>query len=85
MRAEIQKLLTLTENQDQVTVKYGVLPQTKGEIAILTRSMLQMMITLSTLIEVPEDHIMRGLTPPIENSSNDEEKEGIPLVTKPAG
>ena len=74
-RAEVQKLLNLSETQDQVTVHYGFLPQTKGEIAILTRSLLQMMITLSTLIEVPEDHIVRGLTPPIDNSSRDEEKE----------
>ncbi|MFT5731144.1 MAG: hypothetical protein ACI8PB_005339 [Desulforhopalus sp.] len=74
-RNEIIKLLNLSENQNQITVKYGLLPQTEGEIAILTRSMLQMMISLSTLIEVPEDHVKRGLTPPIENKSNSEEEK----------
>lgn len=37
--------------------------------------MLQMMISLSTLIEVPEDHVKRGLTLSIENKSNSEEEK----------
>jgi hypothetical protein len=84
-RDEIRSLLNLLQGQDQVTVRYGLLPQARGEIAILTRSMLQMMITLSTLIEVPEDHIIRGLTLPTENSSNTEEEKLGKLIRIQSG
>lgn len=84
-RDEIRGLLNLSQSQDQVTVRYGLLPQTRGEISILTRSMLQMMITLATLIEVPEDHIIRGLTLPTENSSNTEEEKLGKLIRIQSG
>lgn len=84
-RNEIRKLLNLSKNRDQVTVRYGLLPQAKDEIAFLTRSMLQMMITLSTFIDVPEDHIQRGLTPPVENTSDTAEEELGTLIRIESG
>ena len=84
-RDEIRSLLNLSKTQDQVTVKYGLLPQAKDEIAILTRSMLQMMITLSTLIEVPKDHIKRGLTLPIANTTGIEEDKLGKLIRIESG
>lgn len=84
-RNEIKKLLNLSNVQDQVVVRYGLLPQVKDEIAILTRSMMQMMITLSTLIEVPEEHIQRGLTPPMENISGIEEERLGKLIRIESG
>lgn len=74
-RSEIGRLLGLSEDKTQMTVKYGFLSQSQDEIALLTRSMLQMMITLSTLIEVPEIHVQKGLTKSIENRPGTEEEK----------
>lgn len=84
-RNEIKKLLNLSQNRDQVTVKYGLLPQSQDEIALLSRSMLQMMITLSTLIDVPESHIQQGLTRPIENTAGAEEEKLGKLIDIKSG
>ena len=54
-------------------MRYGNIPKTEDELALQTRSMLQMMIALATQIDVPSEHIEGGLTvPSIGLADNDE-------------
>ena len=79
-REEITRLLGLNAQLDQITVTYGLLPKSDDEVAILTRSMLQMMITLSTAVEVPDQHLEKKMTYPIKYQPGEEEAKLGPLM-----
>lgn len=61
-RLEISQLLGLDPNEQEFKVTYGLIAKSNTEIAMLTRSILQIMINLSTQIEVPPEHVSDGLT-----------------------
>lgn len=76
-RKELNRLLGVDPEGQEITVTYGVIPQSNREIAMLTRSTMQIMIDLATQIDVPPEHIADGRTvsslhPPEES----EEKAG---------
>jgi hypothetical protein len=50
---EVRKILGLDPGADQFNVVYGSIPKDDKEIAILTRSLLQVIVDLSADIEVP--------------------------------
>lgn len=54
---EFRRLLDLDENTLDFTVVYGVLPTNRQEIAILTRSVIDVLSDLSGTIEVPAKHV----------------------------
>jgi hypothetical protein len=54
--AELQRLLGLDSSVREFKVVYGMMPREKNEIAVLTRSMLEIMLELSSAIEVPATH-----------------------------
>jgi hypothetical protein len=62
--AELAGLLGLQQGLDSYTTKYGYLPADDTEIAMITRSMLQIIITLATQVTVPEEHVASGRTVP---------------------
>jgi len=62
--AEVFRLLGLRPGLDSYRVAYGYLPSDDTEIALITRSMLQIIINLATQIDVPADHVTEGRTPP---------------------
>jgi hypothetical protein len=62
--AELYTLLRLDPDADNFNIVYGLIPKSQREIAIQTRSMLQIMITLATLIDVPAIHVLEGSTVP---------------------
>ncbi len=72
-RKEITRLLGIDEQLDQIIVTYGLLPKLENEVALLTRSMLQMMIGLSTTVEVPESHLAENLTYQVKVQPGEEE------------
>ena len=61
---EGDQLLGLRPGLREASISYGFLPGSDSEIALLTRSMLQIMIDLATRIDVPPGHVERGLTVP---------------------
>ncbi len=74
-RMEMIQLLGLDPEKQEVKVTYGLIPQSDNEIAMLTRSIMQIMVNLATQIDVPFEHVADGLTldsfpPPV----GDEEK-----------
>jgi hypothetical protein len=63
-RMEIHQLLGLDPTRQEFRVTYGLLPQGGDEIALLTRSILQIMVDLAAQIDVPSEHVAQGFTPP---------------------
>ena len=54
---KVRKLLSLDLDAQEFTVVYGSLPTNDKEIAMLSRSMLEILIELSSRIDVPETHV----------------------------
>jgi hypothetical protein len=59
---EVDRILGLPPGQREATVSYGFLPSSDTDIALLTRSMLQIIIELATQVDVPEHHVREGRT-----------------------
>jgi hypothetical protein len=77
---KVSRLLGLRPGAKEVQVTYGLIPGSDREIAMLTRSMLHIMVDLATQIDVPPQHVEEGQTIPslIDIGSSDEKIE--PLI-----
>ena len=64
MLEEVRELLGLKPGISDIQVVYGLIPKDDTEIAMLTRSMLQIMVELATQVDVPQRHIEDGRTIP---------------------
>jgi hypothetical protein len=60
---ELATLLDIAPDSQQITVTYSQVPANRSELAMLTRSTLQIMIDMATLVDVPEEHALEGRTP----------------------
>lgn len=56
----IQELLGFKPEARELTIAYGAYPSSATEVAILSRSMLQIMIDIASYIEVPPDDAAAG-------------------------
>jgi hypothetical protein len=63
-RGEVGALLGIRPGVQEMKVGYGLIPKDDTEIAMLTRSMLQIMVELSAQFRVPEEHLADGRTVP---------------------
>jgi hypothetical protein len=61
---EIDQLLGLRPGAREITVGYGLLAKSDTEIAMITRSMLHIIIELASKIDVPPEHVSEGRTVP---------------------
>lgn len=61
---DLNRLLGLRPGSQEVQVTYGLIPSNDREIAMLTRSILQIMVEMATQIEVPERHVQEHRTVP---------------------
>jgi hypothetical protein len=64
---ELDSLLGLSPERQQFQITYGMLPGSEGEISLLTRSILQIMIALATEVRVPIQDVIEGRTVPGDN------------------
>ena len=60
----VRKALGLDPNAQEFRVAYGSIPKDDKEIAILSRSMLEIIIDLASYIDVPPDHVRDGRVGP---------------------
>lgn len=60
---EINTLLGLKHGLSEAKVNYGFIARDDAEIAMITRSMLHILVTLATQIDVPPEHVTEGRTP----------------------
>ena len=62
--ATLRELWGLSPRLDEYRLVMGVLPRNPEEIAVLTSSMLDLMRDIATLMQVPAEHVTRGLGDP---------------------
>lgn len=74
LTAEVRKVLGLDPHASEFSVVYGAIPKDNKEIAVLTRSFLEVIIDLSADIEVPTAHVEEKRVGPthIEQTSSGE-------------
>jgi hypothetical protein len=64
---EVRQLLGLKEDATEFRVVYGSAPASDEEIALLTRSITEILIDISSTVEVPAEHVAdRRTTPTME-------------------
>jgi hypothetical protein len=78
-RREIAEILGLDPSPAEIKVFYGGYSGRKDEIAMLTRSMLQIMLELGFLADVPASDIADGRAAPNESTPAPENAGKIPL------
>jgi hypothetical protein len=57
---KIRELLALSETAREINIVYGTYPENDNEIAVLSRSVLQVLIDLASHIDVPEVDLADG-------------------------
>ena len=61
---EVRRILGLREDTADFKVVYGSAPTSDDEIAILTRSIIEVLSDISSTVEVPAEHVAEKRTPP---------------------
>jgi hypothetical protein len=74
----VQKLLGLEEGIREFDISYGLLPRSNHEVALNTRSMLELFLELGVGVELPANHAMDGRATPGLRQAGD--AEARPLV-----
>ena len=74
---EVRNLLGLRAGEKEITVTYGSIPRNEQEMAMLTRSIMQIMVVLAGQIDVPQEHVSEGQTvPSLDTPDSTDEKIG---------
>lgn len=60
--AAARRLMGIDPNATEITVIYGSAPTAPDEVAVLTRSILEIIIEMGSRIDVPEEHVAEGRT-----------------------
>jgi hypothetical protein len=75
--AEIRRLLKLPEDQQKFVLLYSPMRGAANELAVNSRSMLQILQAFASYVEVPEEHLRAGLAAPgFEHESPDQRDVG---------
>ena len=77
---KIRQILGLNPDLNQFKVVYGAMAKDDTEIAILSRSMLQILSELSSYIEIPEKHVQEKRAPENLSITSDIEAGVVPLL-----
>jgi hypothetical protein len=64
MLRELREILGLEPGRNEFTVIFGVIPANAGEITLLTRSMMQILLALGSYVDVPEADLAEGRATP---------------------
>ena len=82
---EIYSLLNLKTGVSEIEIFYGLVPKSDCEIAMITRSIMQIMIGLAAEVEIPVSHVKEGRVAAVlaQNSATGETL-GKPLRIKNA-
>jgi len=82
---EVKMLLGLKPELNRFNVKWGPVSDAPDTIAIKTRSIVKVMLTLSAFVEVPEEDIKHGNAVVFEQSGEDVLHVHKPLITIHSG
>ena len=77
----VRKTLGVVPDRNgEITVSFGVLPRNPNEIALLTRSMVEILLEVASGIEVPSEHVAQGRTALATRLEGAENPRDRPLV-----
>lgn len=76
----LQTLLNLEPGHDEYRVVYGASPGDTKEIAVLTRSLIEIIFELSSYIDIPDEHIAEGRSFSTLLGRMDKSEEFGPLI-----
>jgi hypothetical protein len=77
----VQRTLGVTPDRNgEVSVSFGLLPRGPSEIALLTRSMAEILLEVAAGIEVPADHVTQGRTAASTRLAGSEDPRDRPFV-----
>ena len=77
----VRKTLGVTPDRNgEVTINFGLLPRNANEIALLTRSMVEILLEVAAGIEVPVEHVAQGRTATATRLPNAEDPRDRPFV-----
>ena len=77
----VQRTLGVTPDRNgEVSVSFGLLPRGPSEIALLTRSMAEILLEVAAGIEVPADHVAQGRTAASTRLAGSEDPRDRPFV-----
>jgi hypothetical protein len=77
---DIRKMLGLNPEASEFHIVYGAVPRNEREIAILTRSILEVIIDLSADIEVPAAHVEEKRVSPTHVEKTAKGEKVLPLI-----
>jgi hypothetical protein len=80
LSAEVRKLLGLDPHAKEFNVVYGSISKDDKEIAILTRSLLEVLVDLSADIEVPSAHVEEKRVSPTHLEETLKGEKILPLI-----
>jgi len=69
----MRKVLGLNPDQHEFRVAFGATAMNPDEIAILSRPVIRILSELSTFVEVPDEHLARGIAPDLGDPGYDGE------------
>src|SRR5262249_9257153 len=81
----VRKTLNLKPEGGEVLLTYGALQRTPNELAVLSRSMIEILVQMAAAIEVPEKHVSEGRTPATPEIAPDASPLDRPYVRIHAG
>ena len=77
----VRRTLGVTPDRNgEVSVSFGLLPHGPSEIALLTRSMAEILLEVGAGIEVPADHVAQGRTAASTRQAGSEDPRDRPFV-----
>jgi len=76
----VKRLLGLEPGRPEFRVIYGSAPRDNSEMAVLSRSILEIIVELSSYIDVPEAHVSEGRSYPMLLDQMDVSAEFGPLI-----
>jgi len=79
----VRKLLGLREDVSEFEIAYGLVPRNPNEVAMLTRSMMEIMLQLGFGIDLPAGHATSGRALPGQRQPGDAQAQ--PLVNIRSG
>jgi hypothetical protein len=77
---KLKKLLNLDTELDEFKLVYGYLPQSSNELAILSRSIMEILLEMGTYIDVPQKDLDEGRVLPVLSSSIEKEFDILPII-----
>jgi len=77
---KLKKLLNLDTESNEFKLVYGRLPQSSNELAILSRSIMEILLEMGTYIDVPQKDLDEGRVLPVLSSTIEQEFDILPMI-----